>query len=165
MCIGRAVREKHKLQSADYTLLQSDVLIHSLEMEAEILQPARAINLHNKCEDKFQSISFCYKSHVEIIDYHHTVGISIANFKKTSFSSDPIKIVVLYRKNSTCLSTFYHTLADILQLDTVLVVLGDFNINAQIRNRQYFATDIRRLSANCTRTNAPWRSNSGSCLY
>ena len=44
LCIGRAVRAKHKLQSADYTLLQSDVLIHSLEMEAEILQPARAIN-------------------------------------------------------------------------------------------------------------------------
>ena len=43
--------------------------------------------------------------------------------------------MLLYRKNSTCLSTFYHTLADILQLDTVHVVLGDFNINAQDQER------------------------------
>ena len=41
----------------------------------------------------------------------------------------------MYRKNNTCLSTFYHTLTDILQLDKVHIVLGDFNINAQDRDQ------------------------------
>ena len=68
---------------------------------------------------------------MEIIDYHHITGISIINYKKTSFSSRPIKIVLLYRKNNATLSTFYRTLNDILQLGTIHIMLGDFNINAQ----------------------------------
>ena len=87
--------------------------------------------LHNISADKFQSISVCHKSHVEVIDYHHITGISIINFKKISFSSDPIKIILLYRKNNASLATFYNTLNDILQLGTVHLILGDFNINAQ----------------------------------
>ena len=122
----------------DRVLLNTDVLCLT---ETQILPHQNTNNisevltnfnyLHNKCDDKFQSLSFCYKSHVEIIDYHHTTGVSIIDFKKTLFSSDPIKIVLLYRKNITCLSSFYHTLADIMQLGTVHVLLGDFNINAQ----------------------------------
>ena len=50
--------------------------------------------LHNINADKFQSISFCYKSQVEVINYHHLTGISIINFKKLAFTADPIKIVL-----------------------------------------------------------------------
>ena len=85
--------------------------------------------LHNNSNDKYQSITFCYKAHVEIVNHHYSTGISIVEFKKTSFSPDPI--VIVYRKNDSCLTTFYHTISEILQLDTIQVVLGDFNINAQ----------------------------------
>ena len=68
---------------------------------------------------------------MKIVDYHLTEGISIIDFKKPIFSLDSIKIVLLYRKNNTSLPAFYHNLADILQLDTVHIILGDFNIYAQ----------------------------------
>ena len=123
---------------ADQELLNTDVLCLA---ETQLLPEQDTNNisyvlscfnyLHNIAADKFQSISFCHKSNVEIIDYHYITGISIINFKKTVFSLDPIKIVLLYRKNNACLSSFCHTLNDILQLDTVHLILGDFNINAQ----------------------------------
>ena len=82
----------------DRVLLNTDVLCLT---ETQILPHQNTNNisevltnfnyLHNECDDKFQSLSFCYKSHVEIIDYHHTTGVSIIDFKKTLFSSDPIK--------------------------------------------------------------------------
>ena len=87
--------------------------------------------LHNNSNDKYQSISFCYKAHVEIVNHHSSTGMSVVEFKKTSFLPDPITIVLIYCKNNTCLTSFYHALSDIVQLDTVNVVLGDFNINAQ----------------------------------
>ena len=71
----------------DQVLLNTDVLCNT-ETQVSPHQNTNNISevltnfnyLHNKCEDTFQSISFCYKSHVEIIDYYHSVGISIVNF-------------------------------------------------------------------------------------
>ena len=87
--------------------------------------------LHNKCNDKFQSISFCYKSHIETDNYNFSSGLSVIDFKKISFSQDSIRVLVVYRKNNTCLSAFYRRITDVLQSDTIHVVLGDFNMNAQ----------------------------------
>ena len=41
-----------------------------------------------------------------------------------NLQKSPTLIVLLYRKNITCLSSFYHTLADIMQLGTVHVLFG-----------------------------------------
>ena len=122
----------------DHVLLNTDVLCLT---ETQLLPEQHTSNisdvlscfnyLHNIAADKFQSISFCYKSHVEIINYHYVTGISIIDFKKTPFQSDPINIVLLYRKNNACLLTFYRTLNDILQLYTIHLIMGDFNVNAQ----------------------------------
>ena len=86
---------------------------------------------HNKCNDKFQSISFCYKPFIEILQYHHSAGISVIEFKKSSFFPHSIKLLIVYRKNNTCLTSFYDTLIDITQSNEFHIVLGDFNINAQ----------------------------------
>ena len=43
------------------------------------------------------------------------------------------------------LSTFYRTLSDILQLDTVHLILGDFNINAQDQN---LSSNLQQLLQN-----------------
>ena len=124
--------------SHDQVLLNTDVLCLT---ETQLLpnQDTNSISeilnafscLHNNCADKFQSTSFCYKSNVDVVNYHHSTGISVIDFKKSLFSPDPIRLVIVYRKNNTCLSTFYNTLADIVQLDNIHVILGDFNINAQ----------------------------------
>ena len=124
--------------SHDQVLLNTDVLCLT---ETQLLPnyPTNNISeelsnfsyLHNNSNDKYQSISFCYKAHIEIVNNHFSTAISIVEFRKTSFSPDPIVIVLIYRKNNSCLATFYHILSEILQLDTIQVVLGDFNINAQ----------------------------------
>ena len=41
----------------------------------------------------------------------------------------------MYRKNNTCLTSFYETLMDIIQSEEIHIVLGDFNINAQDQAR------------------------------
>ena len=130
---------RHAIDIAhDPQLLNTDILCltetqlmpdQSTNDIAETLHPFKFI--HNKCNDKFQSLSFCYKSHVEISQYHHSIGLSLIEFKKVSFSQETIRLLLVYRKNNTCLTNFYETLTDILQMGTVHIVLGDFNINAQ----------------------------------
>ena len=42
-----------------------------------------------------------------------------------------MKLLVLYRKNNSSLESFYNHLSDILSVENVDIVVGDFNINAQ----------------------------------
>ena len=90
--------------------------------------------IHNKCIDKFQSLSICLKPDVDIIQYTHTTGISVIEFKKCSFLPTSFKIILLYRKNNTCLSSFYDAIRNVMHTDKIHIVLGDFNINAQDEN-------------------------------
>ena len=78
--------------SHDQVLLNTDVLCLT---ETQLLPNEDTNNisevmnnfefLHNKSNDKFQSISFCYKSHIEIDNYHYSTGLSVINFKKSIF--------------------------------------------------------------------------------
>ena len=65
---------------------------------------------HNRSNDKYQSISFGYNSHIEIFQYNDSIGMSQIEFKKASFSQHSIKLLIVYRKNNTCLTSFYETL-------------------------------------------------------
>ena len=53
--------------------------------------------LHNNSNDKYESISFCCRPHVEIVNHRYSAGISIIEFRKTSFSLESIKHVLIYR--------------------------------------------------------------------
>ena len=86
---------------------------------------------HSRSDDKYQSISFCYNSSVEMTQYYHSIDMSQIEFRKTSFSQHSIKLLIVYRKNNTYLTSFYEALAHIIQSEEIHIVLGDFNINAQ----------------------------------
>ena len=86
--------------------------------------------LHNKCHDKFQSISIGYTHLVEIHHYHPSLGMSLIEFE-CCIPVNTIKLLVVYRKNNACLTSFYDPLSDILLADNIDIVVGDFNINAQ----------------------------------
>ena len=85
----------------------------------------------NDITEVLYHFEYCYKSQIEILKYHHTAGMSLIEFQKSSFSQDCIRLLLVYRKNNSCLTVFYDTLMDILQSNNVHIVLGDFNLNAQ----------------------------------
>ena len=87
---------RHTIDIAyDQELLNTDVLCLT---ETQLLPDQNTENvsetlsefqfLHNQCNDKFQSISFCYKTSIELLQYHHNTGLSLVEFKKNSFSQD-----------------------------------------------------------------------------
>ena len=86
--------------------------------------------VNNCCEDKFQSISFCYKPHIEVTHFEPTIGASLIEFKKLSFSQNSFRLFIVYRKNRTSLTSFYDLLTQMKQFN-IHIFLGDFNINAQ----------------------------------
>ena len=78
---------------------------------------------HNKCDDKFQSLSFCYKPHIEVLRYHHSIGISLLELTKSSFLQDSIRLLLIYRKNNSCLTFFYDTLMDWIYCSQIMFML------------------------------------------
>ena len=55
----------------------------------------------------------------------------LSNLQNHRFFPHSIKLLIVYRKNNTCLVSFYDTLIGITQSNEFHIVLGDFNINAQ----------------------------------
>ena len=121
-------------------LLQTDVFCFTetqLLFNREIPENLDEFNfLHNRCNDQFKSISFCCRDCIDILENHNAVGRSILSFTKYSFSPNPVKLLLLYRKHTGLISNFYRTLTDLLRTNNIDIVLGDFNINAQNQPNQ-----------------------------
>ena len=122
--------------ASDYRFFNTDILCLT---ETQLLPNQNTNNiddtlhnfefLHNKCHDKFQSISIGYAHLVEIRSYSPSLGMSIIEFQ-SCIAERSIKLLVVYRKNNTCLTSFYNICLDILLEQTIDIVVGDFNINA-----------------------------------
>ena len=97
----------------DHELLNTDVLCLT---ETQLLPNQNTSDIsellfnlkfcHNRCGDKFRSLSFCYKPSIEILKFHHDIGVSLIEFKKSSFKQDSIRLLLLYRKNNNCLTSW-----------------------------------------------------------
>ena len=74
--------------------------------------------LHNRCNDQFQSISFCYRDYIDILENHNVVGKSVLTFRIIQSRLSKIQLCI----------------------NNINIVLGDFNINAQssIINKIYY---------------------------
>ena len=136
---------KHAIDiSHSEMLLQTDVfcftetqLLLNREIADTISENLDHFNfLHNRCNDQFQSISFCYRVCIDILENHNAVGRSILSFTKCSFSLNPVKLLLLYRKLTGLISDFYQTLTDLLRTNNIDIVLGDLNMNAQNQPNQ-----------------------------
>ena len=100
---------------------------------------------HNCCNDKFQSVSFCYRQNIKVIKFSPTIGASLIEFKKPLFSQNSFRIFLLYRKHGSSLTSFYDMLRRIKQSNTH-IFMGDYNINAQ-EGSKHCITGAARLSA------------------
>ena len=92
---------------------------------------------HNCCEDKFQSISFCYKPYIEVTHFDLTIGASLVEFKKISFSQNTFRLFLVYRKNRTSLTPFYDLLTQMKQFNIHIFLVTSILMPKKVQTLYY----------------------------
>ena len=67
---------------------------------------------------------------VKLVFLKNDTGVSIFNFRKSSFLSVPLKLMVLCKLNNQPLMTFYDSLYYFAEAKEVDIIVGDFNTDA-----------------------------------
>ena len=135
---------KHAIDIAlDKSITDTDLLCltetqltstHDLEDISRILSKFPSI-LHNICNaDKFQSISICASSAIEVLEQQRFTGFFLVSISKPTLTNCPIRLLVLYRKNSSSIQWFLHQLSCYISSGNIHLILGDFNVNALLNN-------------------------------
>ena len=99
---------KHAIDiSCDHLLLKNDIICLT---ETQILpnQDTTVIDntladfkiLYNNSTDKFQSLAFCFNSGIYTTNHCQSPGINLLSVEKKVFQQDPVKILLIYRKQS-----------------------------------------------------------------
>ena len=80
--------------------------------------------------DRFSSLAFCTKNTVEAMEHEYFNEIKALKFVP-SYSTTPARrtILLLYRKPSTNVLNYLGCLRNILNTNSVDMILGDFNLN------------------------------------
>ena len=129
---------KHACDIAtDSVLLQSDILcLTETQMNNSSDTTSVATHLkdfneyYNHNEDRFCSLASPYRDSIQIIENLDISNFTVLKVVKTSLPTNPIKILLLYRKCSVKQNTFNETLKYLVDSQDVDIILGDFNINA-----------------------------------
>ena len=129
----------------DKALLQSDILCLTetqLTSQTEPLESLKQYNfIYNNSVDRFSSLMICCKkSCVRVIKSKNISGATLIEITKLLFSQNPIKILLLYRKNSYDRETSIYLIRHFIdESDSrIHIILGDMNINA-LDDDNYFA--------------------------
>ena len=126
------INDKRILEGDIICLTETQQL--SLSNSQHILQlPAFDIDFNNR-EDKFQSIAICSKYDTDIRSHSKFCCVSYLTFVKSTFDSNIMKLLVLYKKNSLLLTNFCNWLLKFIFYNPVDIILGDFNMNALHEN-------------------------------
>ena len=89
----------------------------------------------NNNENKFLGLSYAFQKDVTVISQEDFAGVSNCNFRKSSFVSIPLKLMVLYKLNNQPLMTFYDYLYYFIEAEEVDIIVGDFNFDACSKSR------------------------------
>ena len=84
----------------------------------------------NNTDNKFLSFAYAFQKDITVIMQEDSAGASISNFRKNSFVSVPLKLMVLYKLNNQPLMAFYDYLYYFREAKEVDIIVGDFNIDA-----------------------------------
>ena len=115
--------------------------------------------LHNRSEDKFQSLSVGYRDNVRIDFYDAMQGRSHVNLNKINFMNLSFRVLLLRRKNSENLNNFYENLIQINTHQNFDIILGDFSVNALEQNSQ-----VRQVLSNYMQVFTKSTQRSGGLL-
>ena len=86
--------------------------------------------IRNHSFDKFQSNAFCHRNEVDLIDFQGFQGVALLK----GFSTKLINILLIYRKQSSILTSFYGALATLTTTEDIHTILGDFYINTFVQD-------------------------------
>ena len=89
----------------------------------------------NNTDNKFLSFAYAFQKDITVIMQEDSAGASICNFRKNSFVSVPLKLMVLYKLNNQPLMAFYDYLYYFIEAKEVDIIVGDFNIDACSKSR------------------------------
>ena len=82
----------------------------------------------NSCGERFENLGFCLNKSINVVPHQTFPGISLLDIRRSSFSLDPVIIMLLFRIPSFPLNSFYNTLQRFLSTDKVInIAQGDFN--------------------------------------
>ena len=107
------------------TQLQHQHLLNGIEQYFENFRI-----FFNNNDNKFLSLVYVFQKDITITSQEDFAGVSICNFRKSSFVSVPLKLMILYKLNNQPLITFYDYLYYFIEAKEVDMIVGDFNIDA-----------------------------------
>ena len=130
---------KHSIDiRCDVNLMKSDVLAltetHLLphHSDVEIQQNLTPFILHRQDHrtDKYLSLAVCTKENILMLDKQYISSIYALKFVIfDSVTHHRISFLLLYRKNTSNVHDYISKLSDLLNIFTVDIIMGDFNIN------------------------------------
>ena len=128
--------------SVDNTFINSDILALT---ETQLLPDQNSDSIesfldnftiiYNNNNDKFKSLAMCFNRSINLNDSMHAPGISQVTLTKNTFFNIPMKIIILYRKQSWPVPSFIDRLVQLLY-DDIHIIMGDFNMDAFKQNER-----------------------------
>ena len=140
---------KHSVDiKCDVNLMKTDILAltetHLLpnNSDTEIQQNLTPFIFHRQDHtiDKYLSLAVCTKQNIFMLDKQYISSINALKFVIfDSVTHHRISFLLLYRKNTSNVHDYISKLSDLLNISTVDIIMGDFNINF------FNVTDIKQL--------------------
>ena len=113
----------------------------------------------SRLEDRFQSLTIRSRPDVFISSHTEVNGAALITFVKSGFTSQTIKLLLLYKQHTLPLTNFCNWLQGFIASNAMDIVLGDFNINAFQENGR-----LKNVLSSYNQIVAASTHNSGSLL-
>ena len=125
------IKHDANLNKCDILALTETQLLphHSDNIITEILHPY-ALHRQDHPTDKYSSLAICSKNNINLVQkqYFPSINGLICNALIANINKE-LKFLLTYRKNNSNTQQYLQNLNNILQTNTVDIILGDFNIN------------------------------------
>ena len=125
------IKHDANLNKCDILVLTETQLLphHSDNIITEILHPY-ALHRQDHPTDKYSSLAICSKNNINLVQkqYFPSINGLICNALMANINKE-LKFLLTYRKNNSNTQQYLQNLNNILQTNTVDIILGDFNIN------------------------------------
>ena len=125
------IKHDANLNKCDILVLTETQLLphHSDNIITEILHPY-ALHKQDHPTDKYSSLAICSQNNINLVQkqYFPSINGLICNALIANINKE-LKFLLTYRKNNSNTQQYLQNLNNILQTNTVDIILGDFNIN------------------------------------